>query len=234
MEYEMYKTIEKESLRWYYNTKSPSILFPSCTTVIGYKDKLFGKWKNSRPGDAANFGTSMHFQIEKYIYDKYNVGNPEDMGFPHINIWNLSYQEGQEKIKKVMRMFFEFEKEHPDYYPLLQELALFYDKNNLKFAGRIDQYVRLDGKNTLLDLKTGGYWPEYDYQLAGYFILLSQFENVEQVVCLYLDSNEVRNPTKKYKLHKYSIEEIITNSGVFMNKLKEFHSNNIWEYINEV
>jgi hypothetical protein len=224
-------TIEKESLRWYYHEGNKNILYPSCTTVIGYKDKLWGKWRNSKPGDAANFGTAMHYNIEKYIYDKYGIGNSEEMGFPNINIWKIGYDEGRDKVKRCMRMFFEFEKEHPDYEPISQELALFYEK--IKFAGRIDQYVKLDGKTTLLDLKTGGYWPEYDLQLAGYFILLSQFENIEQVVCLYLDTNIKRNPSEKYKLHRYTINDILENSSKFMNCLEEFHNNNIWEYINE-
>jgi len=46
----------------------------------------------------------------------------------------------------------------------------------LKFGGQPDLYIRMNGKNRLIDVKTGGKWvyPEWWLQLAGYDILLRE------------------------------------------------------------
>ena len=227
----MYNTIEKSGLRWYYLLNNPSLLYPSVSTVIGWYDKLFGRWKNYPVGNMANCGTAIHYQVQKYILDEYGIGNPDDCAFPKITIWNMTEKERRDKLNKSMKMWFNFLRDHKDYEPIAQELALFSKDTVNRFAGRIDQYIKLDGKYTLLDIKTGGYWKSYDYQTAGYFILLTQFEKVEQVVCLYLDANEIRNPTKNYKLHVYSNDSLVDNSIEFMNLLKEYHENNILSYV---
>jgi len=45
-----------------------------------------------------------------------------------------------------------------------------YSENPL-FAGKPDRIGLLDGVTTLIDFKTGGWYPHYDLQLAGYAIL---------------------------------------------------------------
>jgi hypothetical protein len=227
----MYNTIEKNGLRWYYLLNNPSILYPSVSTVIGWYDKLYGRWKNTTAGNMANCGTGIHYQIQKYILDEYGVGNPADCGFPNITIWNMTEKERRDKLNKSMRMWFNFLRDHTDYEPIAQELALFSRGDKNRFAGRIDQYVKLDGKYTLLDIKTGGYWESYDYQTAGYFILLTQLEKVEQVVCLYLDANESRNPSKNYVLHKYSMDEVLDNSIEFMELLENYYKNKVLDIV---
>jgi len=221
----LHSTIEKEGLRWYIHLKQPSLLFPSVSTIVGWEDKLFGKFKNVKTGNMANCGSGIHFQIQKYILDEYGVGDPTDTEFPNINIWGMLEKDRRDKLNGSMRMWFRFLRDNPDYEPLAQELALFYDVNNLRFAGRIDQLINLGGQRTLLDIKTGGYWESYDYQLAGYFILLQQIEKVDRVVALYLDANPDRNVSKTYKLHEYTIDQIIDNSIAFMEMVKKYYEN---------
>ncbi len=229
----MYKTVEKSGLRWYYLLGNPQRLYPSVSTVIGWYDKLFGRWAGKPVGNMANCGTGIHFQVQKYILDEYGIGNPDNCEFPNISIWGMLEKERKDKLNKSMRMWFEFLRDHKDYEPIAQELAIFYedDATNHIFAGRIDQYINLDGKKTLLDIKTGGYWQSYDYQLAGYFIALSRFEKIEQVVCLYLDANENRNPSKTYNLHVYTLEQVVDNSIKFMELLEKYYRNDVLEYV---
>jgi len=226
----LHATIEKKGLRWYYYTRDPDKLYPSVSTVIGWYDKLFGRWKNYPVGNAANCGTGIHFQIQKYILDEFGIGEP-DIEFPIIKIYGMLEEERRYKLNRSMQMWFEFLRENKSYEPLNQELALFYKKP--RFAGRIDQYIKLDGKYTLLDIKTGGYWQSYDWQIAGYVILLSQLVPVDRYICLYLDSNIERNPSNKYRIHEYSKEEMIENSIQFMKLLDEYynHEDNIIDYV---
>lgn len=218
-------TIEKNSLRWYFHKGNRNILYPSCTTVIGWHDKLFGRWRNSRPGDAANFGTACHYQVEKCLYDDYGVGNPK-MGWPKIQIWNMTYEDGQRRLKDSMRMWFNFQKDYPDFKPLLQEFEMFYE-GKYRCAGRLDQYDLIDGKKILLDLKTGGYWPEYNFQGAGYYKMLTNLDvEVDEVWLLFLDSLRERNPSNNYILRKYQKPEILKNVKLFDELLKEYWENN--------
>lgn len=223
--------IEKQGLRWYMHNDNPNILYPSCTTVIGWKDKLFGKWRNFHNMDAANFGTSIHFQVEKYVYDVFKIGNPSEMSFPNISIWNFSEEEGRRRQKSSMNMWFKFLEDHKSYEPIAQELALFQEVPK-RYAGRIDQYVKLDSKYILLDLKTGGFWPEYDFQLAGYYQLLKEFAQVDEAWVLFLDSREDRNPERTYKVKIYSKEDLERNLIGFNELLDEYYRNDVFGLVN--
>ena len=221
------EVIEKDSLRWYYEKEFPSTLFPSCSTVVGWKEKLFGRWAGRKAGDAANCGTGIHWQIEKYLWDKYHIGNPAKMQFPNISIWNMTFEERKYKLNRSMQMFFEFLKDYPNFKPLLNEVQLARGGNRKRFAGRLDFYGYVENKNDLwlLDWKTGGIWPEYDYQLAGYDILLSESVDVDKVGILYLDANLNRNPSNKYYLKVYNKEERIKNRIEFENLIQDYYLN---------
>lgn len=218
-------TIEKQGLRWYYEDGKPDILFPSCTTIIGWKDKLFGKWKGRKAGDMANCGTGIHFQIEKYIFDEYGIGDVENIKFPIIEIWNMTEEQRRYKENESMKMWFRFLRDHITFKPVAQELRLF-QRGKYRYAGRLDQYDFIEGLKVLLDVKTGGYWPEYDYQIAGYYQLLTNLDiEVDECWLLFLDANIERNPSGNYQIRKYEKDEIEQNVKVFNGLLEEYYKN---------
>jgi len=62
--------------------------------------------------------------------------------------------------------------------PILMEEPLV--SEGFRFGGKFDFYGRIDGRITLMDMKTGkGIWPEHFYQLAGYRQLLVENGHAE-------------------------------------------------------
>jgi len=213
------KTIEIHSLRWYIEPLTCK-LYPSVSTINGWKQKLFGKYW--RVGDAANAGTGIHYQIQKYIFDKYGVGDKDDLKWPLIDIWNMTEEERRRKLNSSMMMWFSFLKDNPDFRPIKQELSLF--SHEKMYAGRIDQYNEIKDELVLLDVKTGGYWPDYDFQSAGYYqVMVENGYKIDKLMLLFLDAHLERNPEQKYKIKVYSMEEIKQNVEGFNERVREYY-----------
>lgn len=87
--------------------------------------------------------------------------------------------------------FCEWEKAH-DLEPIMVEAPMVSEIH--RFGGTPDYYGYVDGKLTLMDLKTGNIYPEHWYQLAAYGILLDERKHlIEQRILLNIGRDETEN-----------------------------------------
>ena len=76
--------------------------------------------------------------------------------------------------------------------PILVEKPLVSEA--FRFGGTPDFYGKVDGILTLLDLKTGGIWPEHFWQIAAYGMLLAEAgHHVDQRILLNIGRDETEN-----------------------------------------
>lgn len=81
-----------------------------------------------------------------------------------------------------------------------------------RYAGTVDRDGILDGKDSLVDLKTGGPVPAYAIQLAGYGGLTDSPYRYERV-------NLQLSQDGKYKLHRYPMASFADDFKIFMAAL---------------
>lgn len=216
------KVIEKNGLRWYRFNDS---LYPSVSTVLGWKKTLSLPPYKRKVGNAANLGTAVHYQVEKSIYDVFGIGDYyKDM--PNINIWNESFYNVIERLNSSMNMWYSFLKNYPSFNPISTEMALHSKNNEFLHAGRIDIYAELENEKYLIDIKTGAYYDNYVAQLCGGYGRLLKMNNypVDKIAILFLDSRIDRNPEKTYKFKIFTIDEVKQGEEMFDNKLFEYYN----------
>lgn len=90
-----------------------------------------------------------------------------------------------------------------------------------QYGGTVDIYCLLDGKYTLVDLKTGsGIWPEYAYQIAAYREMLREHDfPVEECICL----NIPRVESEAFKEHTYTNLETTVGWEIFLSCLNIYN-----------
>ena len=166
---------------------------PGCTTITGVMNKpALVRWANNLGlkgidsskyvDDLASIGTLAHKLVENHINTF--LKGPIDADFKDYTANQMSLAEN------AVLKFFTWEKENKVEY-LKSELQMVSEKH--RFGGCCDIYAKLNGKATLIDLKTAkGVYGEHFTQVAGYKLLLE--ENgypVEDVRILRIGREEV-------------------------------------------
>jgi hypothetical protein len=181
-------------------------IVPGVTTILGILSKpALVPWAN-RLGlegidvkkfvdDKADIGTLAHAICTDYL-----MGVKTD--YSHYDQHQISLAEN------AALSFFSWLEKNP-IHPVIIEGKFV----NQKYGGTADIYGILDGKPTLIDLKTGsGIWPEYLYQVAAYRELL-QVNGYEVAEVRVL--NIPRVESEKFKEEPYTDKELELGLRIF-------------------
>lgn len=148
--------------------------------LIGWANKLGLKGIDSTKyvDDLADVGTCAHYLIECDL--KQEEPNLDDYAPSVVKLAENAFLKYLEwKRGKDIELLL------PPETPLVSELY--------QFGGTIDIYVKLDGRHTLIDIKTSGsgIWPEMRHQVAAYKHLLA-YNNytVDDVMILRVGRSE--------------------------------------------
>ena len=214
------KTISKEGdQRWYRIDKNGDWV-PSVTTVLGVVSKgiHFDKWLANHLNyehacqardTAAARGTLVHEIAESLMEGK-----------------SLDLKEyGNEILKRVMCFDAWWHDTKPEEI-IASEVMLAYP--GIYYAGRFDFIVKIDGKNVLVDIKTGNHYRTHDIQASMYKILwdsicdeltLGNEYRIHKLAGLYLKDGWIKAPNPQFKELKFCPD--VVRSAVTM-----------WRYIN--
>jgi len=125
--------------------------------VSKYKDHL------------ADIGSCAHLLIEAHLKAVKDIPQLDNYSKEQIDI-----------AKKCLDKFFQWVMFAKDFEVIEIELPLVSEA--YEFGGTIDIYCNLNGKKTLIDIKTGGVYPDHHVQLAAYNrLLLENNYEVEDV-----------------------------------------------------
>ena len=223
--------------RWYFKKskeKDLTFYFPSVTTILNVIDKGegFHRWLgNSLSYDhamdygnsAAQTGSIVHAYVMQLLWGE-KVDTKEDF----FDMYSLSPEPIKvgNSVNKRLMGFIEFIKEYkPDI--LANEMSLYNSKRSKKsfvypWAGQVDQVYKIDGKNWMIDVKTGKEYKTHELQLTAYKLLWDSLypeEPIEIMAALYLSDGWRKKPT--YKVKKYSF-----NPEMWLNVLDLWNWNN--------
>ena len=181
---------EEESHRYLLNGNQ----VPSVTQVI--KSAGLSEVEQFYTPEAAQRGTAVHAACQ---YD-----DEETLGDCTENL--LGYLNGWRKFRA-----------ESGFVPTHIEIRLASER--YQFAGALDRIGALNGKPSLLDIKSGAFCRWHAIQLAAYWILISETHAVPSlprietflVVCVAEDGT--------YKTHSISATEIITSREIFLYAL---------------
>jgi len=196
------KIVCKEGDTRWYSIAGSHQWVPSVTSILSAagKGKYFDKWLANQGSwenackvrdEAATRGTIVH-EIS------------EDL----LNGEELILDAGPEIIKRVMCL----EEWYNEYNPeiIAQEIMLAFP--GVRFAGRFDILARIDNKNVLIDIKTGGYYKTHDLQATMYKILwdtIAENESagsefmIDEMYGLYLNDKWKKKPNPTFKQLKF-------------------------------
>ena len=167
----------------YLNEKGERL--PSVTQILGYTWPKPGliEWAN-REGLAGRNHTVVRDRMAKIGTLAHEMVFAE-LGGPALLPWDESdYPKDIQQAAKVPLYHARNWFEGREYEPILVEQSLVHARHG--FGGTPDWYGKLDGKLTVLDLKTGRNFAEHGVQLAGYIELLrANGHDVEAAVALY-------------------------------------------------
>jgi hypothetical protein len=180
--------------------------FPSVTTILHHRSEYADR--NGGGGNAASLGTLIHYAILKQ-FSKKPIEMPREM------IWRMPAKDVHQKIRKAMLMYrdagieFQFE---------AVESPVFYHDDNVMYAGKFDALGYLDGKKSILDLKTGMSYGYYPLQMSAY----AHATGAIQAVIVYLDTREDRNPEGVAKVQILDEGDLRTSYEAFKEAYREF------------
>ena len=187
---------------------------PGCTTITGILAKpalIDWAWRLGIDGldykkytdDLANVGTLAHEMIQAHF-----TGEKLDL--------NEFSKNDIDRAENALISFYNWIDTMP-IKPILNEAQL----TNGDFGGTVDMLAEIDGRNVLIDFKTGsGIYDDMGYQLAGYKILLeSNGHKVDQAMIVRVGRDEQEGfEVKSFSdLSKY---EAIFNHLLAIYKLK--------------
>ena len=212
------KVISKEGATRWYSIAGSKQWVPSVTSILSVADKgeYFHKWLANQGSwenackvrdKAAQRGTIVHEICEDLL-------NGEE----------IVLDAGPEIVKRIMCL----ESWYYEYSPeiIAQEVMLAFP--GVRFAGRFDILARIDGKNVLIDIKTGNYYKSHDLQASMYKILWdtivedtgagSEFM-VDEMYGLYLNDKWKKKPNPTFKKLKFlpNVVESAVNLWHWMN-----------------
>lgn len=152
----------------YKNEKGKRV--PSVTTILGLLNKpALVYWANKMGlngintrdyvDDKADIGTLAHKMVENYCNGK--VVEYLDYEFEQVETAQIAFNKWLDYIKDK------------EFDPIENELMMVHEE--LSYGGQIDIYANLEGKKTLIDIKTcnGIYFEQY-IQLSAYYMLLKE------------------------------------------------------------
>ena len=176
--------------------------YPSVSTILGGFKPNQQEWTN----DYATLGTRAHYEI---------LGLYKDQEEPDSYYVKFSKQEVNEKLDMAYEMWAEV-----DVGDVIDvELAVC--DHEYEYGGRLDMITEIDGKLTVVDLKTGQYYNKYPLQIAAY--CRAYGGDVEQALVVRLDLNLDRNPDRLADLIWYDREELDEHEAKFCEKAVQYH-----------
>lgn len=121
--------------------------------------KVFSRAKQEhlrRKEEAANIGSQVHHLISDEIkrYIKSDKGN-----------WKFDLREADDRVTYAIMAFLQWVAES-DFIPLHSEMTV--ASKTLRYAGTLDCIGEVNGNLSLIDFKTGGFYPEHKMQIAAY------------------------------------------------------------------
>mgnify|MGYP003136997957 FL=1 len=192
--------------RWYaprgsYNWK------PSVTTIISNtisKGEGFERWLGNHPSydiacqvrdKAAARGTEVHEMAEKYMLGE-------------------QVETDKEEISKHMMSF---EKFWLDNEVQLIDTELFMWHEDVPWAGTCDIIAKINGKNWIIDIKTGNYYKSHEIQLNMYAELLRKItdEPVDIIAGLYTKGKWIKEPNYQLKKFKFNLDVAIETTNLW-------------------
>lgn len=155
-------------------------LFPSVTQILNIVDSY--KWVDKKIlHQAAKFGTAAHRMTEFYDHGILNMDSVSPALMPYLDAWKKFLHETNFEILDIE-------------YPIASKLG---------YAGMLDRIGTIDGKLTILDIKTSNIIPKTTaLQLAAYSHAWEEMHKskVRLRLCVHLKPcnyfiKEYRNPT---------------------------------------
>jgi len=196
------KVVAKEGKTRWYSVAGSREWVPSVTSILSAagKGEFFDKWLANQGSwekacevrdKAAKRGTMVH-EIS------------EDL----LNGEEVVLDAGPEIVKRIMCL----EQWYDDYKPevIMQEIMLAFP--GIRFARRFDILARIDGKNVLIDIKTGGHYKTHDLQATMYKILWDTIIEhteagneymIDEMYGLYLNDKWKKKPNPTFKQLKF-------------------------------
>ena len=99
-----------------------------------------------------------------------------------------------------------------------------------RYGGKMDMAAVIDGKLTIVDVKTSNYYPkygikdEYKIQLGGYHSAFSHNgEKAEAAAILHIHPFEEKNPELKAKLVPVKMDDVLISAERFFDLAREYH-----------
>jgi hypothetical protein len=187
--------------RWY-SPEDLNMWRPSVTTIIGntiHKGIGFEMWLGNHPSykiaceerdAAASRGTEVHELAERYMLGDEVSGSTDE-----INKHLMSFEK------------FWLEKEVQ-----LIETELFMWHKDVPWAGTCDIIAKIDGKYSIIDIKTGNYYKSHEIQLNMYAELFNKIAEeynmpkVEKIYGLYTKGKWKKEPNYQLKSFKFDLE----------------------------
>ena len=210
--------VSKEGKTRWYSVAGSKQWVPSVTSILSAaaKGEYFEKWLANQGSwenackvrdEAAQRGTIVH-EIS------------EDL----LNGEEVILDAGPDIVKRVMCL----EEWYNDYEPevIMQEVMLAFP--GIRFAGRFDILARIDGKNVLIDIKTGGHYKTHDLQATMYKILWDTIVEhteggreymIDEMYGLYLNDKWKKKPNPSFKQLKFlpKVVEGVVNLWYWLN-----------------
>ena len=210
--------VSKEGKTRWYSVAGSKQWVPSVTSILSAaaKGEYFEKWLANQGSwenackvrdEAAQRGTIVH-EIS------------EDL----LNGEEVILDAGPDIVKRVMCL----EEWYNDYEPevIMQEVMLAFP--GIRFAGRFDILARIDGKNVLIDIKTGGHYKTHDLQATMYKILWDTIVEhteggreymIDEMYGLYLNDKWKKKPNPSFKKLKFlpKVVEGVVNLWYWLN-----------------
>ena len=178
--------------RWYSKGESKNWK-PSVTTVIGEtcaKGKFFEEWlmKNGLNAmqlrdEAAERGTEVHEAVEKLL-DKEEVTTTSEF---------------------IQKSLMSFEKWYSDTQPRVEAKELFLYHKDIPWAGTPDIIAEVNGRLSIIDIKTGDYRKSHEIQQLMYKDLWNSIfptHRVEDIYGLYIKGKWIKEPSYGFRKFK--------------------------------
>ena len=184
---------------------------PGVTTITGLRAKFLTKWANDLGlngisvtdyvDELAEIGTVAHYLVECYL--KKEVPELREHS-PDV----------VDRAETCAMKYYDWEKRHT-FEPILIEEQLVWER----YGGTIDMYGKLDGKLTLIDLKTSkALYNEHKFQVSAYATLLEQHgHEVEEIHILRIG----RNANEGFEDHK--VENVDAHWACFEDLLNLYY-----------
>ena len=219
------RVVSKEGKTRWYSVAGNKEWVPSVTSILSAagKGEFFDKWLANQGGwekacevrdKAAERGTIVH-EIS------------EDL----LNGEEVVLDAGPEIVKRIMCL----EQWYNDYKPeiIMQEIMVAFP--GIRFAGRFDILARIDNKNVLIDIKTGGHYKTHDLQATMYKILWDTIIEhteagseymIDEMYGLYLNDKWKKKPNPTFKQLKFlpDVVEGTVNLWYWLNS--DYRGNN--------